>query len=104
MAPVPGRDRPRFWGRLVANSQVRGGPGGGDRPSAVRGRMVAPALVAVNVPAGRDQVEFRFHGYGDYPALLALSGLTLALIAVVPACARRRRFPASPRPGPAIGL
>jgi hypothetical protein len=66
--------------------------------------MVAPALVAVNVPSGRDQVEFRFHGYGDYPALLALSGLTLALIAVVPPYARRRRFPASPRPGRAIGL
>jgi membrane protein YfhO len=56
-------------------------------------RMVAPALVAVNVPAGTDHVVFRYHGYGDYPALLALSGLTLALVAVAPPClvyARRR--------------
>jgi uncharacterized membrane protein YfhO len=51
-------------------------------------RMVAPALVAVDVPAGTD------HGYGDYPALLALGGLTLAMAAVGPACVlytRRRR-------------
>jgi hypothetical protein len=57
-------------------------------------RMVAPALVAVDVPAGTDHVVFRFHGYGDYPALLTLSGLTLAMVAVAPACvlyARRRR-------------
>jgi uncharacterized membrane protein YfhO len=50
-------------------------------------RMVAPALVAVDVPAGSDRVAFRFHGFGDYPALLALSGVTLVLIA---AAARRR--------------
>ena len=42
-------------------------------------RMVAPALVAVDVPAGTDHVVFRFHGYGDYPDARA-SGLTLALI------------------------
>jgi len=39
-------------------------------------------------------VVFRYHGYGDYPALLSLSGLTLALVAAVPTCvgyARRRR-------------
>jgi hypothetical protein len=57
-------------------------------------RMVAPALVAVDVPAGTDHVVFRYHGYGDYPALLSLSGLTLALVAVGPMCvgyARRRR-------------
>jgi hypothetical protein len=56
-------------------------------------RMVAPALVAVDVPAGTDHVVFRFHGYGDYPALFALSGLTLAMIAAASACvwyARRR--------------
>ena len=47
-------------------------------------RMVAPALVAVDVPAGTDHVAFRFHGYGDYPWLLALSGLTLAMIALAP--------------------
>jgi Bacterial membrane protein YfhO len=54
-------------------------------------RMVAPALVAVNVPAGTDHVVFRFHGYGDYPALLALSGLTLAMVAAAPVCVRRAR-------------
>jgi hypothetical protein len=54
-------------------------------------RMVAPALVAVDVPAGTDHVVFRFHGYGDYPALLALSGLTLAMAAAAPVCARRGR-------------
>jgi hypothetical protein len=57
-------------------------------------RMVAPALVAVDVPAGTDHVVFRYHGYGDYPALLSLSGLTLAMFAVAPTCvgyARRRR-------------
>ena len=62
------------------------------RPEPVR--MVAPALVAVDVPAGTDHVVFTFHGYGDYPALFALSGLTLTLVAVAPACmlyARRRR-------------
>ena len=57
-------------------------------------RMVAPALVAVDVPAGADHVVFRFRGYGGYPELLALSGLSLAAIAVAPVCvryARRRR-------------
>jgi hypothetical protein len=54
-------------------------------------RMVAPALVAVDVPAGTDHIVFRFHGYDDYPELLALSGLTLAIIAVAPACLRRAR-------------
>ena len=44
-------------------------------------RMVAPAIVAVDVPAGTDHVVFRFHGYGDYPALLALSCLTLVVVA-----------------------
>jgi hypothetical protein len=55
-------------------------------------RMVAPALVAVDVPAGTDHVVFRFHGYGDYPELLVLSGLTVALIALAPVCARRSRW------------
>jgi hypothetical protein len=56
--------------------------------------MVAPALVAVDVPAGTDHVVFRFHGYGDYPELLALSGLSLAMLAAAPLWlgrARRRR-------------
>ena len=55
-------------------------------------RMVAPALVAVDVPAGTDHIVFRFHGYGDYPELLALSGLTLAMIVLAPVCARRSRW------------
>jgi Bacterial membrane protein YfhO len=54
-------------------------------------RMVAPALVAVDVPAGTDHVVFRFHGNDDYPELLALSGLTLAMVAVAPLCVRRAR-------------
>jgi hypothetical protein len=65
-------------------------------------RMVAPALVAVDVPAGTDHVVFRFHGYDDYPELLALSGLTLAMVAVAPVCvrlARRRRASADARSG-----
>ena len=55
-------------------------------------RMVAPALVAVDVPAGTEHVVFRFHGYGDYPWLLLLSGLTVALVAVAPVCVRRARW------------
>jgi hypothetical protein len=54
-------------------------------------RMVAPALVAVDVPAGTDHVVFHYHGYNDYPWLLALSGLTLAMIAVAPVGRRRAR-------------
>jgi hypothetical protein len=51
--------------------------------------MVAPALTAVDVPAGTDHVVFRFHGYGDYPELLALSGLALVMVAIAPVCIRR---------------
>jgi hypothetical protein len=58
-------------------------------------RMVAPALVAVDVPAGTDRVVFRFHGYGYYPALLALSCLTLVMAAAAAGWARRRS-PAEP--------
>jgi Bacterial membrane protein YfhO len=54
-------------------------------------RMVAPALVAVDVPAGTDHVVFRFHGYGDYPALFVLSVLTLATAAGAQTWAARRR-------------
>ena len=54
-------------------------------------RMVAPALIAVDVPAGTDHVVFRFHGYDDYPELLAFSGLTLAIIAIAPAVRTRAR-------------
>jgi hypothetical protein len=52
-------------------------------------RMVTPALVAVNVPAGTDDVVFGFHGYRDYPVLLALSGIVLAIIALAPMYLRR---------------
>jgi Bacterial membrane protein YfhO len=52
-------------------------------------RMVAPALVAVATPAGTDRVVFRYHGYGGYPELLVLSGLTLFLIALAPVWWRR---------------
>ena len=55
-------------------------------------RMVAPALVAVDIPAGTDHIVFRYHGYGDYPALLSLSGLTLAMAAAAPTCLRRARW------------
>jgi hypothetical protein len=57
-------------------------------------RMVAPALVAVNVPAGTSHVVFRFHGYSDYPELLVLSALALILVGAAPVCVqstRRRR-------------
>ena len=54
-------------------------------------RMVAPALVAADVPTGTDRIVFRFHGYGDYPELLALSGLTLAMLGIAPVCVRRAR-------------
>jgi hypothetical protein len=68
-------------------------------------RMVAPALVAVDVPAGTDRVVFRFHGYSHYPALLALTGLTLAMVAVAPAWVpyARRRRDAEVAPGAAEG-
>jgi hypothetical protein len=54
-------------------------------------RMVAPALVAVDVPAGTDRVVFHFHGYGGYPVLLALSALALVIVGVVPVAVRSRR-------------
>lgn len=53
--------------------------------------MIAPALTGVAVPAGTDHVVFRYRGYGDYPQLLALSGLTLIAAAAGPALARRAR-------------
>jgi hypothetical protein len=60
-------------------------------------RMVAPALVAVDVPAGTDHVVFGFHGYGDYPELFGLGALGLALVAA----ARSRRPPVAR--GPSTG-
>jgi transposase len=58
--------------------------------------MVAPALVAVHVPAGTDHVVFSFRGYGGYPELFALGGLTLVIVAITPFClsyVRRRVTP-----------
>ena len=43
-------------------------------------RMVAPALVATNVSAGRHTIVFRYRGYGDYLELFALCVLTLAVL------------------------
>jgi hypothetical protein len=42
--------------------------------------------------AGRcGRMRFSLHGYGDYPELLALSGLTLAMLAAAPLCLRRAK-------------
>jgi hypothetical protein len=65
--------------------------------------MVAPALVAVGVPAGTDHVVFRFRGYGDYPELLALTGLTLAMIATAPEFLRRARRRRDAKEAPRAG-
>jgi hypothetical protein len=59
------------------------------RPQATR--MVAPALIAVNIPTGTDHIEFHYHGYDDYPELLTLSALTLAIIALGPTGIRHAR-------------
>jgi len=70
------------------------------RPQPVR--MVAPALVAVDVPAGTDHVVFRFLGYGDYPELFGLGGLALVIVGIGPAYAAyaRRRRDAEGAPSP----
>jgi hypothetical protein len=52
-------------------------------------RMVAPALVAVEVPAGTDRVIFRYRGWQDYPLLFAIAAA--ALIALVYTDVRRAR-------------
>jgi hypothetical protein len=52
-------------------------------------RMIAPALVAVDVPAGTDHITFHYHGYHDYHELLALAGLTFVLVAFGPVGLRR---------------
>jgi hypothetical protein len=54
-------------------------------------RMVAPALVAVDVPAGSDHVVFRYRGDVDYPELFTLSGLTLVLLTFAAGCVRHTR-------------
>ena len=52
-------------------------------------RMVAPALVATDVPAGTHTVRFRYGGYSGYPELFALCALTLAVFAGAGALRRR---------------
>ena len=54
---------------------------------------VAPALVAARVPPGRHTVTFQYHGYSGYPALFALSGLTLLSLAALDLIRRRRNVP-----------
>jgi uncharacterized membrane protein YfhO len=53
--------------------------------------MVAPALVAVRVPAGMSTIVFRYRGYPDYPLLFVLAGLTLAAFLVGGVVRKRRR-------------
>jgi hypothetical protein len=56
-----------------------------------RVQMVAPALVATNVPAGTHRIVFRYQGYPGYPAVLLLSALALAAIVGVDWARRRWR-------------
>ena len=42
--------------------------------------MVAPALLATNVPSGTHTIVFRYRGFRGYPPLFALCGLTLAAL------------------------
>jgi hypothetical protein len=51
--------------------------------------MVAPALVATDVPAGTHTVRFRYRGYSGYAELFALCALTLAAFAGADAGRRR---------------
>jgi hypothetical protein len=53
---------------------------------------VAPALVGVRVPAGRQTVVFQYHGYSGYPALFVLSGTALLSLAALDLARRRRRI------------
>ncbi len=51
------------------------------RPRPAAPKMVAPALVATDVPAGTHTIAFEYNGYGGYFELFALSALTLAVFA-----------------------
>jgi hypothetical protein len=53
--------------------------------------MVAPALVAADVPAGTHTIAFRYRGYSGYPELLALCALTLVAFAGAGAMRRRQQ-------------
>jgi hypothetical protein len=59
-------------------------------------RMIAPALVAVDVPAGTDRITFHYHGDRDYPQLLALAGASLVAVAYGPLAWRRGRRGGAP--------
>jgi hypothetical protein len=58
--------------------------------------MIAPALVAVDVPAGTDRITFHYHGDRDYPQLLALAGASLVAVAYGPLAWRRGRRGGAP--------
>ena len=59
------------------------------RPASTR--MLAPALVAAGVGPGTHTILFKYRGYGGYAWLFALSGLTLAALALSRPAARRLR-------------
>jgi hypothetical protein len=52
-------------------------------------KMVAPALVATDVPTGTHTIGFRYRGYSGYPELFALCVLTLGAFAGADAFRRR---------------
>ncbi|MGO9898500.1 MAG: hypothetical protein ACLP0J_02135 [Solirubrobacteraceae bacterium] len=53
--------------------------------------MVAPALVAVRVPAGPDTVTFRYQGYGGYLSLLLLCAACLTVVGLIDLTGHRAR-------------
>ncbi len=61
--------------------------------------MVAPALLGVEVPAGRHDVVFTYHGFAEYGVLYALAALTLLMTGVGPRWWRRRRPGQHSHPG-----
>jgi uncharacterized membrane protein YfhO len=54
-------------------------------------RMVAPALVAVDVPPGTHRINFRYRGWKNYSFLFAV-GL-VAMVVLAYADIRRAKFP-----------
>jgi hypothetical protein len=67
----------------------------------VRTIMLAPALVGVEVSRGTHQVVFTYHGYADYPILIAVAVATQLGVGVGPWWWRRRgrRSPRKRRSG-----
>jgi hypothetical protein len=55
-----------------------------------RTEMVAPALVAVTVPAGTHTVAFHYHGFGAYPGLILLAVVDLLALDLL---VRKRGWP-----------